>query len=206
VKYREQVITRAAALQQFEAGSGLRFDFLDDSRRLDRATVEEALGRRAVGQERAVSAVADIVTLAKARLNDPGRPLGSLLFLGPTGVGKTECAKALAHYFYSDAERLLRFDMNDFLDAYAVSRLVGTFDEPEGLLTSAVRRQPFSLILLDEIEKAHPAAFDVLLQVLGEGRLSDALGRTADFTNCIIIMTSNLGAREAQGGLGLAGH
>lgn len=206
VKNRNGVVTRQGLLREFESRSGLRVTFLDETRRLQREEILSGLRQRIVGQEAAVNALADVVAIAKARLNDPERPLGTFLFLGPTGVGKTECAKALAEYLYGDASKLLRFDMNELNDASAVARLVGTISEPEGLLTSAVRRQPFSTILLDEIEKAHPAAFDVLLQVLGEGRLSDALGRTADFTNCVIIMTSNLGVREAQSGLGIGAH
>jgi DNA polymerase III delta prime subunit len=155
-----------------------------------------------VGQAEAVEALADVVSIAKARLNDPDRPLAAFLFLGPTGVGKTECAKAIARTLFGDAERLLRFDLNEFNQYGAAARLVGTFQQPEGLLTSAIRRQPFAVVLLDEIEKAHPEVFDLLLSVLGEGRLTDALGRTADFSNAIIIMTSNLGVREAAGGLG----
>jgi ATP-dependent Clp protease ATP-binding subunit ClpC len=206
VKHRGHPVTRMNALHEFESRSGLRVTFIDENIRLARETIQLALQRRIVGQEVAVNAMTDVVAITKARLNDPERPLGSLLFLGPTGVGKTECAKALAGYLFGNADRLLRFDMNEFVDAASVARLVGTLSEPEGLLTSAVRRRPFAVILLDEIEKAHPAAFDVLLQVLGEGRLTDALGRTADFSNCVIIMTSNLGVREAQGGLGVAGH
>ena len=206
VKHRNASLGRFDALDEFESRSGMRVLFLDSDARLERDWVRWGMRQRIVGQDAAVEALTDVVTIAKARLNDPERPLGSLLFLGPTGVGKTECAKALAGYLYGDASRLLRFDMNEFVDGAAVTRLVGTLSEPEGLLTSAVRRQPFATILLDEIEKAHPAAFDVLLQVLGEGRLTDALGRTADFTNCVIIMTSNLGVREAQSGLGVGGH
>lgn len=205
-KFRDTSITRLNALREFEARSGLRVNFLDEHARMHREQVEYSLRNRIIGQEAAVGAMIDMVAVAKARLNDPDRPLGSMLFLGPTGVGKTECAKALAEFMYGEASRLLRFDMNEFIDASSVARLVGTINDPEGLLTSAVRRQPFATILLDEIEKAHPAAFDVLLQVLGEARLTDALGRTADFSNCIIIMTSNLGVREADGGLGVAGH
>ena len=125
-----------------------------------------------------------------------------MLFLGPTGVGKTECAKVLAEYFFGDSKRLIRFDMNEFVAGDAVARLVGTFSRPQGLLTSAVRRQPYAVVLLDEIEKADPAVFDLLLQVLGDGRLTDAVGQTADFCNCIVVLTSNLGARAARQKLG----
>jgi len=149
--------------------------------------------------------MADVVATAKARLNDPRAPLGTFLFLGPTGVGKTAAAKALAKYLYGDEARLLRFDLNEFNDASSLSRLIGAFGQPDGLLTSAVRRQPYCVLLLDEIEKAHPAVFDLLLQVLGEGRLTDALGRTSDFTCAVVIMTSNLGTLEASTALGSSG-
>ena len=196
-------IDRSEVLHQFHASSGLSISFLDSASRLERGEVIKSLQRRITAQDPAVEAMADTVCIAKARLNDPTRPLGTFLFLGPTGVGKTQCAKTLTAYLFNDEQRLLRFDMNEYVDASAVARLNGTFREPEGLLTSAIRRQPFSVVLLDEIEKAHPAVFDVLLQVLGEGRLTDALGRTANFGNAIIIMTSNLGAREAQASFGL---
>ena len=185
---------------EFRDRSGLSLDFLDDRVRVRRAEVVTAIRRTISGQAEAVDAMADAVCVAKARLNDPGRPLAAFLFLGPTGVGKTECAKALAAYLFGDAGRLVRFDMNEFVDAASPGRLTGTFDEPEGLLTGVVRRQPFSVVLLDEIEKAHPAVFDVLLAMLGEGRLTDARGRTADFGNAIVILTSNLGAATAAAG------
>jgi hypothetical protein len=118
-----------------------------------------------------------------------GRNPRSVLLVGPTGVGKTQCAKSLAAYLFGDADKILRFDMNEYSSAYAVARLVGTFDQPEGLLASAIRRQPFAVLLLDEIEKAHPDVFNLLLQVMGDGRLTDALGRTVDFTNAILILT-----------------
>lgn len=203
VKHRGSAVTRQTVMEDFHARSGLSVSFLDGTAKLERKEVIEAIGKQVVGQEGAVGAMADVVCIAKARLNDPTRPLATFLFLGPMGVGKTQCAKALAEYLFGDAERLVRLDMNEFVDGYSVARLVGTFREPEGLLTSAVRRQPFSVVLLDEIEKADPAVFDLLLQVLGEGRLTDARGRTADFTNAIIVMTSNLGVREAAGGFGL---
>ena len=203
LKHAGKDIHREQALGDFRDHSGLSLDFLDDRSRLRREQIVDAIRKAISGQDEAVDAMADAVSIAKARLNDPGRPLASFLFLGPTGVGKTECAKALCEYLFGDVKRLLRFDMNEYLDPASPSRLIGTFSNPEGLLTAAIRRQPFSVILLDEIEKAHPGVFDLLLQVLGEGRLTDSLGRTADFGNAIIIMTSNLGARSAQSSFGL---
>ena len=150
-----------------------------------------------MGQPQAVEALADVVSIGKARLQDPTRPLASCLFLGPTGVGKTQAAKTLAKYLMGDESKLLRFDMNEQGDASSAGRLVGTFSQPSGQLTAAVSNNPFSVVLLDEIEKAHPAVFDLLLQVLDDGRLTDAGGHTVDFTGTIIILTSNLGADEA---------
>ncbi len=198
------VVNRDGVLADLAARSGLSLAFLDPKQRLDRDDVRDQLAKHVIGQTEAVEALADLVSVAKARLNDPDRPLASFLFLGPTGVGKTECAKAAARVLFGDPDRLLRIDLNEFNQPGAASRLVGTFGQPEGLLTAAVRRQPFAVILLDEIEKADRDVFDVLLQVLGEGRLTDALGRTADFTNAIILMTSNLGVREAESNLGFA--
>jgi ATP-dependent Clp protease ATP-binding subunit ClpC len=195
-------VTRSAALEEFSARSGLRVSFLDDRSELEYAQVIETLGTEVIGQQAAVAACADAVTIAKARLNDSVRPIASFLFLGPTGVGKTQCAKALAHYLFGDRERLIRFDMNEFASYYSVARLSGTLDAPEGLLTSAVRRTPFAVLLFDEIEKAHPAVFDLLLGVMGDGRLTDARGQLVDFSNTIIVLTSNLGAREAASDLG----
>jgi ATP-dependent Clp protease ATP-binding subunit ClpC len=195
-------IARDDVLADFTARSGLSLAFLDTKLRLDADDVFADLRNQIVGQTAAVTALTDVVCVAKARLNDPDRPLASFLFLGPTGVGKTECAKAIARTLFGDTERLLRFDLNEFNQPGSAARLVGTFAQPEGLLTAAIRRQPFAVILLDENEKADPEVFDLLLQVLGEGRLTDSLGRTADFTNAIVIMTSNLGVREAEGNLG----
>ncbi|QIF03216.1 AAA family ATPase [Roseimicrobium sp. ORNL1] len=157
-----------------------------------------------MGQSAAVEAMMDIVLMASAELQDPRRPLGSLLFLGPTGVGKTECAKALAEIVFESADRMVRFDLNEYSGDDAAIRLIGGPGRG-GQLTSRVRRQPFTLLLFDEVEKAHPDVFDLLLQVLGEGRLTDAQGQTTDFCNCIIILTSNLGARQARQRLGFGG-
>jgi ATP-dependent Clp protease ATP-binding subunit ClpC len=202
VKFRNEQVTRDDVLKEFHAKSGLSVNFLNDETQLARQEVTDALGKEVIGQDAALEACADVVAMAKARLNDTDRPLASFLFLGPTGVGKTQGAKSLAAYLFGDADKIIRFDMNEYSTPYAVARLVGTFDQPEGLLTSAVRRQPFSVVLLDEIEKAHPDVFNLLLQVMGDGRLTDALGRTVDFTNAILILTSNLGVREAAKNLG----
>lgn len=199
---RGEAVTRQSILDYFHAVSGMSLQLLDDQVKLSREDVLKTLSGQVMGQTLAVEAAADAVMMSKARLCDPGRPLASLLFVGPTGVGKTECAKALARYLFGDAERLLRFDMNEFVNPHSASRLVGTFHQPDGLLTSAVRRRPFCVLLLDEIEKAHPEVFNLLLQVLGDGRLTDARGRTVDFSQTIVVLTSNLGVREASKILG----
>ncbi len=200
-KHKESEIARDNVLSEFSDRSGLNVRFLDDRVELRHEEVVEALSREIIGQPAAVAACADAVTIAKARLNDPVRPIASFLFLGPTGVGKTQCAKSLAKYLFG-VDRLQRFDMNECASYSAVARLIGTFDAPDGVLTSAVRREPFAVVLFDEIEKAHPAFFDLLLGVMGDGRLTDARGQTVDFTNTIIILTSNLGAQEASTELG----
>ncbi|ONI91837.1 hypothetical protein ALI22I_07115 [Saccharothrix sp. ALI-22-I] len=163
--------------------------------------LEEQLHRRIVGQDEAVEAVADAVRQGRAGLKHPHRPIGSFLFLGPTGVGKTEIARALAEALYGSPDRLIRFDMSEFAQQHAVTRLTGVPPgyvgyEDAGQLTGAVRRTPYSVLLLDEIEKAHPEVFNTLLQVLDAGRLTDAHGRTTDFANTVIIMTSNIGADQ----------
>ncbi len=205
VKYRGRAVQRQDVMQEFHRKSGLQLNFLDTREQLSRQEIARDLHQRIIGQEDAVEAMVDVVSVAKARLNDPHRPLGSLFFLGPTGVGKTECAKALAAYLFGEESRLLRFDMNEYVSAQAATRLVGTIGRPEGLLTSAVRHQPFCVLLFDEIEKAHPDVFDLLLQVLGEARLTESLGRTTDFSNAVIILTSNLGTRDTSQGLGFGG-
>jgi ATP-dependent Clp protease ATP-binding subunit ClpA len=202
-KFSKGKIAREEVYLEFHYATGLAMPLIDDRLRLDRRDVVQRLQQRVVGQEAAVEAAADVVTIAKARLNDVERPLATMLFLGPTGVGKTQCAKALAEVMFG-AGGLLRFDMNEFSSAEAAARLVGSPHDPEGLLTSAVRQKPFAVVLLDEIEKAHPDVFDLLLQVAGEGRLTDALGRTTDFTNVVLVMTSNLGTAQSGRPIGLA--
>ncbi|WP_270239296.1 ATP-dependent chaperone ClpB [Kocuria marina] len=162
--------------------------------------MEQLLGKRLIGQKPAVSAVADAVRRSRAGISDPDRPIGSFLFLGPTGVGKTELAKSLADFQFDDERALIRIDMSEYSEKHSVSRLVGAppgyvgYDEG-GQLTEAVRRRPYSVVLLDEVEKAHPEVFDILLQVLDDGRLTDGQGRTVDFRNVILILTSNMGSQ-----------
>jgi ATP-dependent Clp protease ATP-binding subunit ClpB len=162
--------------------------------------LEAELGKRLIGQKRAVKSVSDAVRRTKAGIADPGRPTGSFLFLGPTGVGKTELAKSLAEFLFDDEKAMVRIDMSEYGEKHSVSRLVGAPPgyigyEQGGQLTEAVRRRPYSVVLLDEVEKAHPEVFDVLLQVLDDGRLTDGQGRTVDFKNVILILTSNLGSQ-----------
>ncbi|MBP9593294.1 MAG: ATP-dependent chaperone ClpB, partial [Steroidobacteraceae bacterium] len=165
--------------------------------------MEEAIARRVVGQGEAVKAVSDAIRRSRAGLSDPNRPNGSFLFLGPTGVGKTELSKALAEFLFDTEEAMVRIDMSEFMEKHSVARMIGAPPgyvgyEEGGYLTEAVRRRPYSVILLDEIEKAHPDVFNVLLQVLDDGRLTDGQGRTVDFRNTVIIMTSNLGSQMIQ--------
>ena len=175
--------------------------------------LEQHLHDRVIGQDEAVAAVAEAVRRSRAGLGDPNRPVGSFLFLGPTGVGKTELARALTEALFGADSRMIRLDMSEFQERHTVSRLVGAppgyvgYDEA-GQLTEAVRRRPYSVILLDEIEKAHPDVFNTLLQVLDDGRLTDGQGRTVDFKNTVLIMTSNLGSdliSRRGGTLGFAG-
>src|SRR5690348_9021490 len=162
--------------------------------------MEDELGSRVIGQKRAVQAVSDAVRRARAGISDPNRPTGSFLFLGPTGVGKTELAKALAAFLFDDERAMVRIDMSEYSEKHSVARLVGAppgyvgYDEG-GQLSEAVRRRPYSVVLFDEVEKAHPDVFDVLLQVLDDGRLTDGQGRTVDFRNAILVLTSNLGSQ-----------
>jgi ATP-dependent Clp protease ATP-binding subunit ClpB len=165
--------------------------------------MEEALGRRVVGQDEALKIVSNAIRRSRAGLSDPRRPNGSFLFLGPTGVGKTELCKALAEFLFDTDDALVRIDMSEFMEKHSVARLIGAPPgyvgyEEGGYLTEAIRRRPYAVILLDEVEKAHPDVFNVLLQVLDDGRLTDGQGRTVDFRNTVIIMTSNLGSQVIQ--------
>jgi ATP-dependent Clp protease ATP-binding subunit ClpB len=165
--------------------------------------LEEELHHRVIGQDEAITAVADAIRRSRAGLQDAKRPIGSFIFLGTTGVGKTELAKALAEFLFDDENSMIRIDMSEYQERHSVSRLIGAppgyvgYDE-SGQLTEAVRRRPYAVILLDEIEKAHPDVFNILLQVLDDGRLTDNKGRTVDFKNTIIIMTSNIGSHIIQ--------
>ena len=157
------------------------------------------LAKRVIGQPEAVKAVADAVRRSRAGLQDPNRPIGSFIFLGPTGVGKTETARALAEFLFDDEQAMVRIDMSEYMEKHAVARLIGAPPgyvgyEEGGQLTEAVRRRPYAVVLFDEIEKAHHDVFNVLLQILDDGRLTDAQGRTVDFKNTVIIMTSNAGS------------
>jgi ATP-dependent Clp protease ATP-binding subunit ClpB len=166
-------------------------------------TMEERLSQRVIGQQEALTAVANAVRRARAGLQDPNRPIGSFIFLGPTGVGKTETARALAEFLFDDERAMIRLDMSEYMEKHAVARMIGAPPgyvgyEEGGQLTEAVRRRPYSVVLFDEIEKAHADVFNVLLQILDDGRLTDSKGRTVDFKNTVLIMTSNLGSREIQ--------
>ncbi|MEB2320731.1 MAG: ATP-dependent chaperone ClpB [Pseudomonadota bacterium] len=189
-----EVVSRATGIPVSKMMQGEREKLLQ---------MEEHLHRRVIGQDEAVGLVADAIRRSRAGLSDPRRPYGSFLFLGPTGVGKTELCKALAQFLFDSEEHLIRIDMSEFMEKHSVARLIGAPPgyvgyEEGGYLTEAVRRKPYSVILMDEVEKAHPDVFNVLLQVLDDGRLTDGQGRTVDFRNTVIVMTSNLGAHEIQ--------
>ena len=179
--------------------TGVPVDKMLEGERGKLLRMEEQIGKRVVGQDEAVRAVANAVRRARAGLQDPNRPIGSFLFLGPTGVGKTELTKAIAEFLFDDDQAMVRIDMSEFMEKHSVSRLIGAppgyvgYDEG-GVLTEAVRRRPYQVILFDEVEKAHPDVFNVLLQVLDDGRLTDGQGRTVDFKNTLIVLTSNLGS------------
>ncbi|MFZ2468654.1 MAG: ATP-dependent chaperone ClpB [Parvibaculum sedimenti] len=202
----EEAVTEAHIAQVVSRWTGIPVDKMLEGEREKLLQMESALGQRVIGQSEAVSAVARAVRRARAGLQDPNRPIGSFLFLGPTGVGKTELTKALADFLFDDDQAICRLDMSEYMEKHSVSRLIGAPPgyvgyEEGGALTEAVRRRPYQVVLFDEIEKAHPDVFNVLLQVLDDGRLTDGQGRTVDFKNVLIIMTSNLGAEYlAEGG------
>ncbi len=195
----EEAVTESHVAQVVSRWTGIQVDKMLEGEREKLLHMEAELQRRVVGQEDAVIAVSTAVRRARAGLQDPNRPIGSFMFLGPTGVGKTELTKALAGFLFDDEHALLRIDMSEYMEKHAVSRLIGAppgyvgYDEG-GALTEAVRRRPYQVVLFDEIEKAHPDVFNVLLQVLDDGRLTDGQGRTVDFKNTLIIMTSNMGS------------
>jgi ATP-dependent Clp protease ATP-binding subunit ClpB len=195
----EEAVTPDHVAHVVSRWTGIPVDRMLEGEKEKLLRMEEALSKRVVGQEEAVKAVSTAVRRARAGLQDPNRPIGSFMFLGPTGVGKTELTKALAAYLFDDETALIRVDMSEYMEKHSVARLIGAppgyvgYDEG-GALTEAVRRRPYQVILFDEIEKAHPDVFNVLLQVLDDGRLTDGQGRTVDFRNTLIVMTSNLGA------------
>lgn len=197
-KYRNGEIHAETVMEEFSFSSGLKPAFVDPSNPFDPQEMRAFLEGSLVGQPDAVEALAGLINTLRARLHRPGKPIATFLFTGPTGVGKTQAAKVLCEYLLENPKSLIRIDMNEYLDRGAVHRLVGDFSEPEGVLVSRVRYQPFGVLLLDEIEKAHPSVHDLLLQIMDDGRLTDGRGRLVDFSNIILILTSNLGAREAD--------
>jgi ATP-dependent Clp protease ATP-binding subunit ClpC len=196
---RPGTVTEREVLTTISTSTGIPVDFLDDAVPLDRGQVRAFFEARVMGQPEAVDAVVDLVTLVKAGLTDPNKPFGVLLFVGPTGVGKTELARALAELLFGDPGRMVRLDMSEYATYEAYERLIGVGPTP-GLLTATVRERPFCVLLFDEIEKAHFNVFDLCLQIFDAGRLTDNQGRTADFRRCIIVLTSNVGARVPQEG------
>jgi ATP-dependent Clp protease ATP-binding subunit ClpB len=195
----EETVTADHVAQVVSRWTGIPVDRMLEGERDKLLRMEDSLQKRVVGQGEAVQAVSRAVRRARAGLQDPNRPIGSFMFLGPTGVGKTELTKALAHFLFDDEAAMVRLDMSEYMEKHSVARLIGAPPgyvgyEEGGALTEAVRRRPYQVVLFDEIEKAHPDVFNVLLQVLDDGRLTDGQGRTVDFRNTLIIMTSNLGS------------
>ena len=196
----EEAVTADHIAQVVSRWTGVPVDRMLEGEKEKLLRMEEELSKRVIGQAEAVQAVSTAVRRARAGLQDPHRPIGSFMFLGPTGVGKTELTKALAEYLFDDETALIRIDMSEYMEKHSVARLIGAppgyvgYDEG-GALTEAVRRRPYQVILFDEIEKAHPDVFNVLLQVLDDGRLTDGQGHTVDFRNTLIVMTSNLGSQ-----------
>ena len=190
--------------------TGIPVSKLNESERNKTLHLDEELHRRVIGQDEGVTKVTEAIIRSKAGIKDPSKPIGSFLFLGPTGVGKPELAKALAECLFDDESNMVRIDMSEYMEKYSVSRLIGAppgyvgYDEG-GQLTEAVRRKPYSVVLFDEVEKAHPDVFNVLLQVLDDGRITDSQGRTVDFKNTILIMTSNIGSSYLLDGIDESG-
>ena len=196
----EEAVTANHVAQVVSRWTGVPVDRMLEGEKEKLLRMEEQLGKRIIGQAEAVKAVSTAVRRARAGLQDPNRPIGSFMFLGPTGVGKTELTKALAEFMFDDENALLRIDMSEYMEKHSVARLIGAPPgyvgyEEGGALTEAVRRRPYQVVLFDEIEKAHPDVFNVLLQVLDDGRLTDGQGHTVDFRNTLIVMTSNLGSQ-----------
>ena len=194
-----------------ERWTGIPVSRLVQGEREKLLSLDKTLHKRVVGQDEAVTAVTEAIQRSRAGIQDPNRPIGSFLFLGPTGVGKTELAKALAEALFDDENNMIRIDMSEYMEKFSVSRLIGAppgyvgYDEG-GQLTEAVRRKPYSVVLFDEVEKAHPDVFNILLQVLDDGRITDSQGRTVDFKNTILILTSNLGSEYLLGGIDAQGN
>jgi ATP-dependent Clp protease ATP-binding subunit ClpC len=215
--WEEERRTRRPALTEEDAAfivsrwTGIPVTRLKEAETARLIGMEDELHKRVIGQHKAITSIARAIRRSRAGLKDPRRPIGSFIFAGPTGVGKTELARSLAEFLFADAEALIRVDMSEYMEKFSVSRLIGAPPgyvgyEDSGTLTKAVRRKPYSVVLLDEIEKAHPDVFNILLQVLDEGHLTDNYGRVINFKNTVVIMTSNLGARDIGKGKGLGFH
>ena len=207
----DEAVTANHVAQVVSRWTGVPVDKMLEGEREKLLKMEEELAQRVVGQREAVVAVSTAVRRARAGLQDPNRPIGSFMFLGPTGVGKTELTKALAAFLFDDESAMVRIDMSEYMEKHSVARLIGAPPgyvgyEEGGALTEAVRRRPYQVVLFDEIEKAHPDVFNVLLQVLDDGRLTDGQGRTVDFRNVLIVMTSNLGSEYPRQSARGRGH
>ena len=206
-KYKSIPIDLPEVREEFQNFSGLEESIFDASYSFEKQEVRKKISTALVGQPEAVDTLADVIHTIKAKLANPDKPLGSFMFIGPTGVGKTQAAKVLCKYLMGDEKHLMRFDMNEYIDESAVHRLIGDYYNPEGQLTGKVRYNPFGILLLDEIEKAHPQVHDLLLLVLDDGRLTDGQGRVVNFRNTVIVMTSNVGTSfiKSAGAVGFAG-
>jgi ATP-dependent Clp protease ATP-binding subunit ClpB len=198
-QYLKEEVTAEDIAEVVARWTGIPVTRMLESERERLTKLDQELSKRVIGQEEATLAVANAVRRSRAGLQDPNRPIGSFIFLGPTGVGKTETARALAEFLFDDEHAMVRIDMSEYMEKHAVARLIGAPPgyvgyEEGGQLTEAIRRRPYSVVLFDEIEKAHPDVFNILLQILDDGRLTDSQGRTVDFRNTVIIMTSNVGS------------